>query len=78
MPWSGPFVDPEREADGSAEGGGYGRIRGDEAGRSTVAGSLVRKGATGREEEGLSWRPVGEEKSEGGGVFGRFFVRKKK
>jgi len=51
--WSGLFVDPEREAYGSAERGGYGRVRGDEGGRSAVAGSLVaRKGAAEREVRG--------------------------
>jgi hypothetical protein len=39
--WSGLFVDPEREADGSAERGGDDQVCGDEGGRSAVAGSLV-------------------------------------
>ena len=59
LPWSGPFVDPEGEADGSTEGGrstvAGSLARKGATGRSTVAGSLARKGATGREEEGLLW-----------------------
>ena len=70
--WSGMFVDPEGEVDGSVERGGYGRVCGDEGGRSAVAGSLARKGATEREVRGKATDLAKER----GGDSGLFWQRR--